>query len=524
MKVTQSLFILFVLSTMLASAQTNNLDSLLSEIDKAIAMHGEYTRKKEKNIEELKKRVSQITNNPIDKYSLNMQLYNEYKAFVCDSAITYLNKNIAIARSLEDMDREYESIILLSYLMGSTGMYKEGVDLLGQIDRSKVPEHLLIGYYDAYDHVYGELSFYTQDEPSSQNYFRIAEKYKDSLHMVLPANHELRLIIDETTLRDNGEYEEARRINSLRLKNVQFGTPRYALITFHRALSYQQEGDIEQEKYYLALSALSDIKTATKDHASLWMLAQILYNEGDIERAYDYIRFSWEETVFYNARLRSLQSAGILSLIDTTYQALIEKKNDQLESYLLLSSILFVLLVIALIFIYRQVKKLSIARNNLQKANTKLKDLNGDLKEMNEQLTSTNGALSESNQIKEEYIGRFIKLCSTYINKLDTYRRMVNKKISKGQVAELQRMTSSEDALDKELEELYTNFDTAFLHLFPDFVNQFNALLQKEDAITLKKGELLNTELRIFALIRLGIDASSQIAEFLRYSVNTIYN
>ena len=128
---------------------------------------------------------------------------------------------------------------------------------------------------------------------------------------------------------------------------------------------------------------------------------------------------------------------------------------------------------------------------------------------MNACLTSTNAELSESNQIKEEYIARFIKLCSTYINRLDAYRRMVNKKVSAGQIAELLKITRSQDALDEELEELYANFDTAFLHLFPDFVKKFNALLQDNEQI---------------ALIRLGIEDSSQIAEFLRYSVNTIYN
>ena len=173
---------------------------------------------------------------------------------------------------------------------------------------------------------------------------------------------------------------------------------------------------------------------------------------------------------------------------------------------------------------YRQMKKLAVARNHLQTANHQLNQLNEELQQMNACLTSTNAELSESNQIKEEYIARFIKLCSTYINRLDAYRRMVNKKVSAGQIAELLKITRSQDALDEELEELYANFDTAFLHLFPDFVKKFNALLQDNEQIILKKDELLNTELRIFALIRLGIEDSSQIAEFLRYSVNTIYN
>ncbi|MFV0587204.1 DUF6377 domain-containing protein, partial [Bacteroides reticulotermitis] len=319
-------------------------------------------------------------------------------------------------------------------------------------------------------------------------------------------------------------YAEALKINDLRLSQVESGTPQYALVTYHRSLIYKYSNDSINEKKNLCLSAISDIRSAIKDHASLWMLAQLLYEDGHIEQAYRYMRFSWNATKFYNARLRSWQSADALSLIDKTYQAMIEKQNARLEQNLLLITALLLLLVVALGYIYRQMKKLRLARNHLQVANGQLKELNEELRQMNDCLTFTNAELSESDQIKEEYIARFIKLCSTYINRLDTYRRMVNKKISAGQIADLLRITRSQDALDEELEELYANFDTAFLHLFPDFVRKFNSLLQDDEHISLKKDELLNTELRIFALIRLGIEDSSQIAEFLRYSVNTIYN
>ena len=295
-------------------------------------------------------------------------------------------------------------------------------------------------------------------------------------------------------------------------------------MAYFRSLFLRQRKDIEGEKYYLALSAISDIQSATKDHASLWMLAERLYNEGDVERAYRYMRFSWNENKFFNARLRSWQSADVLWLTDKTYQARIEKQRERLESYAFVVTFLVRLMVVALIYIYRQMKKLALARNDLQSANTQLSPLNGELKDMNVCLQSTNADLSESNQIKEEYIARFVKLCSTYIDKLDAYRRMVNKKITAGQIKELQKITRSQEALDSELDELYANFDSAFLHIFPHFVSQFNALLINEEQILLKRGELLNTELRIFALIRLGIVDSSQIAEFLRYSVNTIYN
>lgn len=516
--------IIFLLTPLTINARSSSLDSLLIQLDEAIENNKSYTEKKEEYIAVLKKRSELVPPLSLDKYSLNMQLYKEYKAFMCDSAFVYLNRNIRLAQELNDKLREYECVIELAYLMGSTGMYKEGVDKLYSIDHKILPPNLLVPYYAALDHIYGELAFYTQDKESSKHYASISKNYKDSLHSILPQDDELLMILKETACRDNRMFEEARKINDYRMQKTSFGTPKYALITFHRALLHQQEGDKEKERYYLALSALSDIRSATKDHASLWMLADLLFQDKDIERAYTYIRFSWSETVAYNARLRSLQSAGILSLIDKTYNAMFERKNQQLKQSLIYISILSFLLILALIFIYRQMKKLSVARNNLQIANKQLNVLNDDLKEMNNQLQSTNLELFESNQIKEEYIGRFIKLCSTYIDKLDAYRRMVNKKIAAGKTQELFRLTKNEDFLENELKELYMSFDTAFLQLFPDFVNQFNNLLKSDCQVIPKKGELLNTELRIFALIRLGIDDSSQIAEFLRYSVNTIYN
>lgn len=274
----------------------------------------------------------------------------------------------------------------------------------------------------------------------------------------------------------------------------------------------------------MALSSLSDIQSAITDHASLWMLAELLLKEGDIERAYHYIRFSWDETNRFHARSRSWQSADILSLIDKSYQAMVERKNRMLVTYLTLISVLTLLLISAVVYIYRQMKCLAEARNHLQETNERLKMLNDELHQMNDRLQSANLELSESNQIKEEYIGRFMSLCSSYIDKLDGYRRMVYKKVSSGQIEELVKVTRSSKGLEPELEALYKNFDTTFLHLFPNFVAQFNSLLLEDEQVILKKDELLNTELRIFALIRLGINDSSRIAEFLRYSVNTIYN
>lgn len=519
----RALALLFFLHAAVCLAQASSLDSLLLELDRTIEEHKTYSDERELRIRNIKNMLT-ATTDPELRYNLNHMLFGEYKAYICDSAIHYMNQNIELATRMTDLPRLYESRLLLSRLLASTGMYLEATDLLQSIHRSQIPPHLLVNYFAAYNYVYSEASFYTQDATRTGHYRFLSNAYQDSLFAIVDRSSELFLHLHESHLLYSNQTDDAFKINDMRLSNTRFGTPEYAMAAFHRSLIYRRTGNSNLEKSYLALSALSDIRSSLKDHASLWMLAELLYREGDIERAYRYIRFSWSETVFYNARLRSTQSSGILSLIDKTYHARVEQQNRKLQLYLFSISALGLLLGIALLFIYRQMKKLSVVRSSLQQANDRLKLLNEELRQMNQSLSFTNLELSESNQIKEEYIGRFIKLCSTYIDKLDAYRRMVNKKIVAGKTDELYKITRSQERLDDELAELYTNFDTAFLQLFPNFVDQFNKLLEFDEQIYPKKGELLNTELRIFALIRLGINDSSQIAEFLRYSVNTIYN
>lgn len=497
------LFVFTVVQSLVASADTLAGAAWTASLDEAISAHGQYVAVREARIAKLKQQLAEVDTTNASFFRWNGEIYKEYKAYICDSAIHYLNVNLDWAEHRGQQDAASETRLELAYLMASAGMYEEATDLLGQIDRNSLSAPLISDYYNSYRQLYDELSAYTLDRSFKKQYQKQAACYNDSLMQVLSPASALFLERKEMQAAVAGHLEEALNINDTRLNIATPNTPAYALVTYHRSQLYRQMGNREEEKRYLALSALTDIQLAITDHASLWNLAQLLYEEGDIERAYQYIRFSWDETNLYNARSRSLQTAGILSLIDLTYQAMREQQSTRLRLYIWLISALTLLLVVAVTYIYRQMKRLSVARNHLEL--------------MNEQLHI-------SNHIKEEYIGRFMNLCSIYINRLDTYRRMVNKKISSGQTEELLKMVRSSEVLDAGLKELYENFDTAFLHLFPDFIEKFNDLLQPEERIILRKGELLNTELRIFALIRLGIDDSSQIAEFLRYSVNTIYN
>jgi hypothetical protein len=503
-----------------------SLDSLLNVLDKTIKEADTYVQIKENKLHELKKKARKTSPFSVERYNLNNDIYLEYKAYSSDSALHYLNENMLLARQLNDKERELKIQLELSYLLSSIGMYMEAADILNLIDRQTLPSSLLGYYYTCYEHVYFEAgAAQPRYKMFASRYAKLSHAYRDSMQVTLDPSSATYLWLRETQLREAGKYDEALEFSDRRLAEASFGTPQYALVAYQRFRLFESMGKKDEHLYYLVLSAISDVRSAIKEQSSLMVLAQELNSKGDLKRAYDYINFSWEISQFYKTRLRSWMNITPLSMINGNYQDIIKQQNRELLIYITCVALLALLLVIALIYIYRQMKALSIAKKGLQEVNERLFSLNEELEEVNCHLRSTNLELSESNLIKEAYIARFFKLCSVYVDRLQAYRKLVNKKLQRGQVAELLKMTHlSNDIVTVEVQELYANFDSAFLHLFPNFVESLNALLLPEEQIVLKPDELLNTELRIFALIRLGIKDSSQIAELLHYSVNTIYN
>lgn len=503
-----------------------SLDSLLNVLDKTIKEADIYVQIKENKLHELKKEARKTPPFSVERYNLNNDIYLEYKAYSSDSALHYLNENMLLARQLNDKERELKIQLELSYLLSSIGMYMEAADILNSIDRQTLPSSLLGHYYTCYEHVYFEAgAAQPRYKMFASRYVKLSHAYRDSMQITLDPSSATYLWLRETQLREAGKYDEALEFSDRRLAEASFGTPQYALVAYQRFRLFESMGKKDEHLYYLVLSAISDVRSAIKEQSSLMVLAQELNSKGDLKRAYDYINFSWEISQFYKTRLRSWMNITPLSMINGNYQDIIKQQNRELLIYIVCVALLALLLVIALIYIYRQMKALSIAKKGLQEVNERLFSLNEELEEVNRHLRSTNLELSESNLIKEAYIARFFKLCSVYVDRLQAYRKLVNKKLQRGQVAELLKMTHlSNDIVTVEVQELYANFDSAFLHLFPNFVESLNALLLPDEQIVLKPDELLNTELRIFALIRLGIKDSSQIAELLHYSVNTIYN
>ena len=265
--------------------------------------------------------------------------------------------------------------------------------------------------------------------------------------------------------------------------------------------------DEELEKKYLIIAAITDIKLSIKENEALLALSAILYNEGDIERAYRYVKVCLADANFYNSHFKDSVIARTYSIVDSAYMSRMDAQRKKLQGYLVVISVIVVLLVVVLFESFKQRNKLMLIR--------------AQLKQANQGLLTMNSRLDEANLIKERYVGYFMNQCSVYINKLDDFRKNVNRKIKTKQIEDLYVLSSR--PMEKELEELYANFDRAFLNLYPDFIEQFNALLKPEARFETEDGRL-NITLRIYALMRMGITNMGQIAKFLNYSLQTVYN
>ncbi len=500
--------LLLVLGTE-AFAGDKEKDSLLVRLDKLMENNTPSIQNKEQKIQNYKRLLSYGNLLPRQQYDVNTQLYEEYKKYQTDSAISYVLKNQKIAEKLGLEDLEHETQIQLAFMYCARGMYIVSQNLLASINKTRLSERLLPCYYDTYG------TFFSSYGQSNNNdeYYRKSELYRDSLLLILNKQSLHYRIVYAAKL-----LYSYQKVEPLLLSLLAETTGKdKGLIAYFLGYYYQMEHNMDLSEKYYVISAIADIENSVKDNASLRALALIYYEEGDINKAHKFMQAAIDDAIFCNVRYRTIEISSSYPIINASYQEKEKKQKNTLQILLTLISLLLIFLAAGLVYIYRQMKRLSMIRKELYRTNLQLGQLNKDL-------LVANDSLKESNFIKEEYIAHFFDLCSTYIDKLENYRKMLNKYASNRQMDELVKVLHSTTLVESELEELYKKFDIIFLNLYPTFVEEFNALQMKEEQILLKRGELLNTELRIFALIRLGITDSVKIAGFLRYSISTIYN
>ncbi len=502
------LFNFIVFSALNAKNSHSDLQKSLETLDREIEQRNMYVQEKQQIIDSLKNQLKNNACSEACKYDLYLQLSDQYRSFIYDSALVYTQDMLESAQKLRNTSKEKESKIKLAFILLSSGLFQEAREMIDHVDVKDENIELRLEYFSICARVYYDLSDYTSDSSYHYKYKEKGNMYQDSV-IKLQENQLLYLAAVATREMKSGNPKSA--IGSfeqlLQMKNLSYHE--VAIAASSLGYLYSLDGEYQKAMESLILASIADIKSVTKETVALRNLASMLfeYND-DFDRAYHYIYVAYEDAKFYNAKHRLAEVRTILPIIQRERIKMIEEQRNQYIRFSIALSLLFIVGVMFLVIIIKQNKKQKDTKNLILKSNLELQKINAKLQ--------------ESNKIKEEYIGYFFRVNSDFIQKQTSIRRKVLKLIQNKEFDKLKNVVSDEE-LEEQRMELYKSFDKIFLKIFPSFIDDFNSLFRDEDKIRLPKSELLNTDLRIYALIRLGIRDNEDIAEFLNYSVNTIY-
>jgi hypothetical protein len=499
----------------------DNFEYYKSKLDLSLSKTGLYLQNKDRSISHLKKQVREASTSS-ERYVWYKKLYDEYKSFQSDSAFVYAKQSLQSARSLTKSDI-HNAQIDLAAILTTLGNYDQALETLASIEAELQPDIKGVFYWTK-QNVYNGLANYANDIDLKKKYVAASNANRDQAIAFLAPNSSLYYIALSGKLIAQKEYKQAYDILYPVFKKTPTSDPDRAVIAYILSETFRLRKSRDEEKKWLAISAISDLELVKKENISLRKLAILLHEEGEIETAYEYTKRSLDDAVFCNSKLRTYEISKMLPIINESYEAKNKSNQSQLIVFLISVSVLSLFLIGVLILLFKQMKKLARAQKNVELANNQLSKLNQQLQGFNSKLNQTNLELAETSLLKEIYIGRYMDQCSIYIRKMEEYSQKLKVMATAGKVNDLVSTVKSKAFIDKELKEFYQQFDQTFTELYPMFVYEFKALINDPDSIIVKKGELLSPELRIFALIRLGIKDSAKIADFLRYSPSTIYN
>lgn len=499
-------FYIFLLFS-LAGCQVKNVHPLAEDfrrLEETLGSIDEYVLAKEGRISAIEETLRDKDLTLQQKYGIYGRLYEEYAPYQFDKARDMLLMQESIADSLSDQVLKTTASLNKAFLYTTAGMFLEASKAFETLDTLSFDYHQKIIWYNAVQRFLTDYQEYMQGSGVAVPGAEKIQSYRNLILENTPEDSYLhRHMAILRLIRDN-RWDEAYRANAQLIESLNNKSRDYAVQTYWQGFICENlERDDEVMKWWVE-SALCDIQGAIKDNASLCSIAIKLTDPEDTERAFKYISLSLEDAVFYNSKLRKVQIASTLPWIEKAYMDAKDRQAQDHIRMIVMTSIAAFLLLLAAVFavmFYNRTRRnaLRVKEKNLELARS-----NASIAKTEEILRRTNMELLEANAAKEEYLGLFLSMCSGYLDKL--------------------KKTISREQYDAELKNFYKTFDTSFLQLYPGFVEEFNALLRENSRINVKDGELLTTELRIFALIKLGITQSSHIASLLRYSVNTIYN
>lgn len=537
--------ILLIISICGASAKSSaalnsglSTQQLLDSLDSSLGKSAAYTAEKERRISSLRRRLSQ-TPNPEQRFWICRNLVDEYSSYNSDSALHYIDASTAVARQAGRREWIDEMNLNRAYIYAATGLLSEAESALNEVDPRQMTPALATEYYNRVLFVLTHKDQYLGKNSLTRPYSERAKAMLDSVSRLMqPSDPQYIWFLAWRSMTDPAKTREAIPVVEKALANATYSTREEAMNAWGLSRLYELTGNSDMMMRYLILSAIADVRTSNKEIASLEEISNRLYQSNDLERANDYISHCLQLANDYKSRVRVGRLADLQYHITKAYSQRNDRQRRKLNVYFIIALVFAVGLAVAMLFLYKQNRRIHRSKTELDRSNAQLNSKVEELSQTRRQLKDANdrleilyrnvrdeaGELAAGNDAKERYIADIFAICSDYISKLDEFRRNIYRKIVAHNFDEVKELTKSHELSHGEIKELYQNFDSIFLKVYPNFVDDFNTLLRPDERVAMKKPGVLTTELRIYALVRLGINDSVKIARFLHCSTQSVYN
>lgn len=513
-----------MLCLLMAVTSCTENDSEFKELDDALNKIDVITAQKEQNIGVIRRMLGNAADDN-ERYAINNKLYDEYMSFKYDSAVYYVERNIAISQKMGDEHRMALSKMKKVYVMAVNGLFSEATVLLNTVDTTLLSRNEMTEYFDLHASLEVYYTEYYADTEYMKSYIDRTVAYRNKIIEIADKRSYIYKVAMMTNMAESGKTKEAITMleDYLKVSGTKSGERRYSILTSIMAFFYEKMGDHKQQRKYLILSALSDINGSVRENKSLRDLAFQLFTTNDFSRAYKYLKFSLDDANFYGTRLRNIQAAKLTPMIVNAYMDQQDKSSRAGRWGVVALSVLTALLICGMAFTTVLLRRYHRANRMANTANEKLNDAFGELQVTHDRLTVINDELKETGRVKDEYLGRFLDLNAKMLDKVDASRKRSLRMVRDHKLDELVSKLKNDTFVSDMSKEFNQNFDEAFLNIYPDFVSRVNALLLPEERLEQKDTSRLSTELRIMALIRLGISDNQRIAIILRTSLATVY-
>ncbi|PZX92022.1 hypothetical protein DOS84_18180 [Flavobacterium aquariorum] len=507
-------------------SQTKNI---FKNLDQIIKNSSKFDQRRIFEIDSVKNLLKKTEKNDLlSRYRLNEEMFYQFKFFKRDSAFYYGIQSKNLALKIKDKSLISTANINLADICVSSGMYKEALDFLEPLKISVGDQTYGSLYYGVLGRCYGDMAEYSNTPYFQRQYVELAHEYREKALSLTEDGYFFHYFLKAFNKSMNNQLQEAVDEFNILLKKKNIPHDQ-ALVHYMLGDLYKKLGKDDKAIFHFKKAVIFDIETATKESLAIIKLSELLFKKGDLQNASLLIKKANEDAIFYGAQQRKIQVGAILPLIEEQILQIVEKEKQRIYWQYIIVSIFLVLAICLVFIIYRQNRKLNRAKKiianahqNLESTNIELRNVNEKIKSKNVEIKQVNKQLLEANKIKEEYLGLFFTQYDGIFEKFNSFMTSVKKHVEEENYEKVKRSISNYN-LKREKEKLLENFDTAFINLFPNFIEEFNSLMKEEHKIKLSKEQFLTKELRIYALIRLGITHNEIIAQILGYSINSIY-